>query len=82
MPVNGSEVTVHGYGGPSMLMLSAVDGPAWTKCDSREWSGWTIHGFCTWSGGTDGGWTIGSVTGPKFLLTSLKHIEPKYKNHL
>ena len=31
--------TVRGYGGPTVLMLNAVDGPLWTKCGSRAWSG-------------------------------------------
>ena len=26
-------------GGPSVVMLSAVDGPPWTKCSSHAWSG-------------------------------------------
>ena len=54
--------TVRGKGGPSVVMLSAVDGPPWTKCSSCAWSGGTIHGFRTWSGGTDCGGTIGCVT--------------------
>ena len=55
--------TVRGYGGPTVVILSAVDGPPWTKRGSRAWSGETIHGCRTWSGGTDFEGTIGSVTG-------------------
>ena len=43
--------TVRGYGGPTVVMLSAVDGPPWTKCGSCAWSRGTIHGCRTWSGG-------------------------------
>ena len=53
--------TVRGYGGLTVVMLSAVDGPPWTKCGSRAWPGGTIHGCRTWSGGTDCGGTIGRV---------------------
>ena len=47
--------TVRGYGGPIVVMLSAVDSSPWTKHGSRAWSGGTIHGCRIWSGGTDYG---------------------------
>ena len=46
--------TIRGYGGPTVVMLRAIDGPP----------GETIHGYHTWSGGTDCGGNIGSVTEP------------------
>ena len=64
MPVNGPAVGDRPWlWGPSVLMLSAVDGLPWTKYGSRAWSGRTIHGSHTWFGGTNcGGSFSGSVT--------------------
>ena len=46
--MNGPAVgTVRGYGGPTMVILSAVDGPNWKKRGSRAWSGESVFfGFC------------------------------------
>ena len=60
-----------------MVMLSAVDGPPWTKHGSRAWSEETIHGCRTWSGGTDCGGTIGSVTDPP----EVNELQPNIPKH-
>ena len=55
------------------MMLSAVDGPTWTKRGSRAWSGGTIHGCRSWSGGT-----IGSVTAHWHVLSLINHGDVSY----
>ena len=39
-PLNGPVVGDRPWlGGPTVMVLSAVDGPLWTKCGSHAWSG-------------------------------------------
>ena len=60
--------TVRGYGGPTMVMLSAVDGPPGPSVaavhgpEDHPWLPNLVRGDRLW--GTDCGGTIGSVTGP------------------
>ena len=44
-----------------MVMLSAVDSPPGPSVAIMHGPGGTIHGCCTWPGGTNCGETIGSV---------------------
>ena len=54
-----------------MVMLSAVDGPPGPSVAVMHGPRETIHGCRTWSGGTDCGETIGSVTVHQMMVRKI-----------